>query len=322
MESQFYQINILKLILRWKYPILIIVGAATLLAVIFSSSTFITPKFKSHAVVYPANISPYSDETETEQMLQIMQSKDIRDNVIRKFNLARHYGIDSTTKYFQSTILYEYSQNIRISKTPFDAVSIEVLDKDPKTACDITNAIIDFYNLKVRTLHEEKFLEVVKLYDRAMMRKDAFLDSLENRLYELSTQYGLLDYVSQSREVTKGFLRTVDGGGMHVNSPEVVKLKDNIEQKGGELVVTLNLLENESARYAELKLEADRAHMDFDRKFTYTNVITEPFPADKKASPIRWLIVVVTLVASFFLSVIVIAILENYKSLLAKPAHR
>jgi capsule polysaccharide export protein KpsE/RkpR len=322
MESQFYQINILKLILRWKYHIVVIVAAATLLAVIFSSSTFITPKFKSNAVVYPANISPYSDETETEQMLQVMQSKDIRDNVIRKFNLAKHYGLDSTMKYFQSAILYEYSQNIRIAKTPFDAVSIEVLDKDPQTACDITKAIIDFYNLKVRSLHESKFQEVVRLYDRTMKKKKAYLDSLENRLYELSTQYGLLDYVSQSREVTKGFLRTVDGGGMHVNSPEVLKLKDNIEKKGGELVKTLNLIDNESVRYTELKLEADRAYMDFDRKFTYTNVITEPFPADKKASPIRWLIVVVTLVASFFLSVIVIAVLENYKSLLAKSAHR
>ena len=33
---------------------------------------FITPLYKSEAVAYPANVTPYSDESETEQMLQII----------------------------------------------------------------------------------------------------------------------------------------------------------------------------------------------------------------------------------------------------------
>ena len=43
---------------------------SAILAGVFSGPTFITPKFESHAIVYPANIEPYSDESETEQMLQ------------------------------------------------------------------------------------------------------------------------------------------------------------------------------------------------------------------------------------------------------------
>jgi diguanylate cyclase (GGDEF)-like protein len=93
---------------------------------------FITPKFKSFGIVYPSNISSYSDESETEQMLQILQSGDIRDSVIRKFNLSKHYEIDSTYKYFVSTIIWEYSQNVKVSKTPYEGINIEVMDKDPK----------------------------------------------------------------------------------------------------------------------------------------------------------------------------------------------
>ena len=33
------------------------------------------------AVIYPANVSPYSSESETEQMYQILQSQDITDSV-------------------------------------------------------------------------------------------------------------------------------------------------------------------------------------------------------------------------------------------------
>ncbi len=55
--------------------------------------------------------------------------------------------------------------------------------------------------------------------------------------------------------------------------------------------------------------------MDHDRKFTYTNVITEPFVADKKSYPVRWLIVVITALASFFVALIAIMVIENFKGM-------
>jgi len=84
MEEFFNSKNIVEILIKWKYHLLIIVAVSVLLAVFFSSSIFITPLFKSYAVVYPSNVSPYSNESETEQMMQIMQSKDIRDSIIKK----------------------------------------------------------------------------------------------------------------------------------------------------------------------------------------------------------------------------------------------
>jgi hypothetical protein len=149
------------------------------LAVIFSSSIFITPKFKSIAVIYPANVSPYSEESETEQMYQILQSQDITDSVISKFNLSEHYKISTKYKYYKTAIYYEYSQNIKIEKTPYDAVSIEVLDKDPEMACNIVEAIIDFYNQKVRLMHNDKYFEVMDMYKKLLAKKQDDIDSLK-----------------------------------------------------------------------------------------------------------------------------------------------
>ncbi|OQX79303.1 MAG: hypothetical protein B6D61_03765 [Bacteroidetes bacterium 4484_249] len=316
MDSQFYQINILKLFNKWKIHLAVITIIAIVLAAIFSGPFFITPKFKSEAVVYPANISSYSDESETEQMLQIFQSNDIRDSVIKKFNLAEHYEIDSSYKYFYTTMIYEYSQNVRISKTPYEGVNIEVLDTDPQIACDMVNSMINFYDKKVRDLHEKKFGEVVRMYERAIAKKESYLDSLENKFFELSTEYGLLDYTSQSREIARGYLRTIDGSASsNINSKEVLRLKENIEKKGGEFILIQTLLEEEALKYADLKWDYELAYMDYDRQFSYTNSITQPFPADKKAYPVRWLIVVISALASFFLSFIVILIIENYKGM-------
>jgi capsule polysaccharide export protein KpsE/RkpR len=319
MESQFYQINLLQLLLKWKFHLGVIVVIAALLAVVFSGPAFITPKFKSHAVVYPANIAPYSDENETEQMLQIFQSNDITDSIIEMFDLPTHYGIDRDYKYYYTTMMWEYSQNVKISKTPNEAVSIEVLDSDPQIACDMVNSMIDLYNRKVRGLHENKFWEVVGMYERALTKKSAYLDSLNARLTFLSKEYGLMDYEAQSEQVTKGYLKTIDGSGAgHVNNDEVKKLKANIETMGAEVLILQNLIASETRKYSDLKDDYEKAYMDFDRQFTYTNVLTKPFPADKKAYPIRWLILVISVLASFFISFVVILILENYKGMAKK----
>lgn len=315
MQSQFYQINILKLLNKWKFHLGVIILLAVILSAIFSGPMFITPKFKSFAIVYPANISPYSDESETEQMLQILQSGDIRDSVIKKFNLAHHYEIDSSYQYFKSTMIWEFSQNVRLSKTNFDGINIEVMDKDPQTAYGMVNAIIYYYNLKVRNLHESKFKEVVLLFERSLAKKRQYIDSLENRFVELSTQYGLLDYGSQSREIARGFLRTSDGSASAINTKEVLRLKENIEKMGGEFILLQNLIGQEAGKFADLKREYEKAYMNYDRKFTYTNIVTEPFVADKKASPVRWLIVFVSTLAAFFIAFVSIIVIENYKGL-------
>ena len=319
MQSQFYQINILKFLNKWKIHLGIIVLITVILSAFFSGSMFITPMFKSFAIIYPSNIAPYSDESETEQMLQILQSGDIRDSIINKFNLAMHYEIDSTHKYFVSTIIYEYSQNVKVNKTPYEGINIEVMDKDPKLACDMVNDIIYFYNKKVRNLHEEKFNEVVKLYERSILKKRQYIDSLEQRFVELSTKYGLLDYGNQSREIARGYLRTIDGSSAQINTKEVLRLKENIELKGGEFLLLQGLIQNESGKFSELTREYEKAYMNYDRKFSYTNIITQPYVSDKKSYPVRWLIVAISTLTTFFVTFIVIMILENFKSMIKKP---
>lgn len=313
MENFKNNVNILKLIFKWKIHFAIIILLAVIAAVIFSGSAFITPLFKSNAVVYPANVAPYSDESETEQMLQIFQSRDIKDSIINKYDLAKHYKIDSNYKYFYTTLLYEYWQNISINKTPYDAVEIEVYDKDPNMACDITNSIIEFYNKKIRKMHNIKSLEVVSIYKDQLTNKEKDLDSLKNILYELGTQYGLYEYESQSDQITKGFLKTLTGSNSYqINTKDVMRLKNNMEKKSGELVAVVQHIENESENYGTVKLEYEMAQRFYTQKLTYTNIITQPYPADKKAYPIRWLIVVVTTFATFFFSLVVIMIIENY----------
>jgi len=308
MEDYFKSKRLINILFRWKLHLAVIVVAAAILAAFFSSPIFITPLFKSFAVLYPSNISAYADESLSEQMMQVLQSKEIRDSVVAKFDLSRHYGIDPDYEYYTSTLLWEYSKNVKISKTPYDAVTIEVWDKDPKIACNIVNEIMNQYNFKLRGLHKEKFREVVNNYRTVTNYKRKELDSLEQRSQELGVKYGLLDYPNQTREVMRAYL---SGGGSGSRGGEVNRLKKNLEEKGGQKEMLSNLMIAITKDYSAFKLDYDRAVLDLNRNYTYVNVLNKPFVADKKGYPVRWVIVVVSALASLFLAIIVIGIIEN-----------
>jgi hypothetical protein len=297
--------RIMDILVKWKYHLAVIAVAAIILSAFFSGPIFITPLFKSFAIMYPSNVSPYSTENETEQMIQIFQSRDIRDSIIKKFDLAKHYGIDPNYEYYTSTMLWEWGQNVKVNKTPYEAVSIEVYDKDPVVACDMVNAMIDQYNLKVRNLHKEKFYEVILNFKGIWKMKRNDLDSLKARAEELGTQYGLLDFPNQTKEVMRAYLGS---GGF--NKKEAERLKKNLEEKGGEMMLLAELMKSESEAYSQYKLDFDRAVQNYNRDYTYVNILNKPFPSDKKAYPIRWIIVVLSTLAALFIGIMVIGVID------------
>jgi hypothetical protein len=308
MDSFFNSKNLIDIVLKWKVQLLVVVVAAVLLSVFFSSPIFIKPLFKSNCLLYPSNIAPYSDESVTEQSVQIFQSRDIRDSLVKNFNLAKHWKIDSGYRYFESTMAFEYSKRVTINKTPFDAVEIEIWDEDPIMARDLINAVVDAFNKKMRAMHREKFGEVVVNYNYILGVKKGYLDSLKSRADTLGTTYGMLEYSSQTREVMRSYL---DGGKS--TSREVLRLKKNLEDKGVEMLLLRDLIGGEANSFSIIKLDADRALLDYNRNYTYVNILSKPFVADKKAYPIRWLIVVFSTAAAFFMALLIIGLIERSK---------
>jgi len=308
MEPFFNSKHIVDILFRWKIHLAVIAVVAIVLSVILSGPMVITPLYKSYAVAYPSNVAPYSDENETEQMIEILNSGDIRDSVIRKFDLAGHWKIDSSYQFFTSTLYWIYTKRVKISKTPNEAVNIEVFDPDPRMACDMVNAILDYYNMKVRRMHKEKFYEVVVNYETIVNEKKMKIDSLKTRAEELGTKYGLMEYQAQSREVMRALLGTGSQSGRY---GEAMKYKKNIEEKGPEMLLLQEMMQYESEEFAIFKLDYDRALLDYNRNYTHLNLLTKPYVSDKKAYPIRWLIVVASVLAVLALALIAIGLIER-----------
>ncbi len=152
------------------------------------------------------------------------------------------------------------------------------------------------------------------MYEAIVDKKQAHIDSLKHQLYLLSTEYGLIDYDAQALEITKGYLRTVMGASStSINQREVMRLKKNIEEHGGDLIELVESIKNEAQNFSMLKVDYENAVRFYTDELSYANIVTPPYPADKKAYPVRWLIVAFTLIATIFLTIIIILIIERYR---------
>ena len=156
-QSHFDSANLIVFLYKWRKPLLII----GLLAAITSSviALMIPDKYKSTVIMFPTQTSSvsksllsdnagakhdilqYGEEEEAEQLLQVLYSDDIRSHITRKYNLMKHYGIDSTDKYKNTLLNAEYESNVTYKRTEFMSVQIDVLDEDPQMAANIANDI-------------------------------------------------------------------------------------------------------------------------------------------------------------------------------------
>lgn len=314
MDNIFFNsADLMQLILRWKKH-LIIVGLISLVgSILFSSPFFIKPKYKSFALIYPSNLIAYSTESATEQMLQLTQSYDIRDKIINTFHLFEHYNIDTLkNKTFKSEVYKKYDENIIIKKTEYESMEITVYDTDPLIASQIADSIVHYFDLKARSLQIEKSHEVMVIALDQLKNKKNQLDSMENLLHDYSTKYGLLDYKSQSKEVTRAYMR-----GLTSNDTKVIKESNRIMQglmdKGTEFNSINEHLWRLRGTYNDLKLIYENAYRDVYKELTYANVVTRPFPSDKKAYPVRWLIVLISVGSSLLLAFMILLIFDPKK---------
>lgn len=302
--------DLLAIIWKWKVRLVLVAGLAVLLSAIFSSSYFIQPKYKSTAVIYPSNLTPYSEESPTEQMIQLFQSDSIFNYLVGRFNLAHHYRLDTASPTLRNQLLGVYNENVSVKKTEYEAVKIEVLDHSPDTACEMIKAMDHAFNAYTLFINKQKSKELVHIFKSELEKKQFQLDSINTAIKELAVRYGIIDYRAQSRELSKEYYRSVASG----NEKKITELTNalrNLEERGGKFHELQEKLDQSTKEYSKILIRYNTVVTDTAKTLTYTNFVVRPFPADKKSYPIRWLIVTVSACASLLFSLIVIMILEG-----------
>lgn len=304
--------NLFEIIWKWKKHLIIVAILAVVASAFFSSSLFIKPKFKSTARIYPSNnIYTFSDESESEQLLEIISALDIKLRVIDAFNLSEVYKISKQEPQYMTYMLAEFNDNVKFKKTEYETIEIQVLDTDPVRACNMCDSIIHFLDQKIGSMHRIKHEEMITIAksDYAVINQQ--IDSVESRLKYLRTNYHIFDYRVQAEEITKGMVNALS---LNKNTPggkEIQKWITDLSEKGGEFeILDKQKIKLVSQKDSILKIY-NQAVSSAHRKIVFGQRVQNPVVADKKSYPVRSVIVMISTISALFVSLLVILLIEN-----------
>ena len=69
----------------------------------------------------------------------------------------------------------------------------------------------------------------------------------------------------------------------------------------------------EGNSYVSIKRDYEQELRFYNSNLTSSNIVTEPYPADKKSYPVRWIVVALCGLGAFLLTILVLFIIENRK---------
>ena len=300
--------TLLELALKWKYHLGVIALISGIIAIVLSSPLFLKPKYKSSSVIYPVNMGKYSEESFTEQMLEVLNSGDIRDQMIAAFKLDAHYKISPLYPYLKSAVYGKYNEEVSFRKTENEAVKIQVLDTDPLIACAMVDSLRKFFDKKVQSLHRIKWAEEYNIRIMEFDRLKIEMDSMTNILSELGKKYGVMEITGQSEGISTAYFQAV------ANGKDNQTLKDyfiNVASKSPEARSLMLRVEGCSMRVIDVQNKRDEAYRELTKEITYSVVVTPPYPADKKDWPKRSVIVLISMILTLMMAMVVIGVIEN-----------
>ena len=349
--------NLFIFIIKWKWHLLIIAGIAALGATIFSGPTFIKPKYKSSVILFPSStnsiskallgavdeeqdVLKFGKEEQAEQLLQILNSDEIRDRVIDKFDLMNHYRIAPSSDYPQTRVRKEFESNVSFSRTEFMSVQIEVLDEDPELAASMANTISDLVDSMKTKIQHERAWQAYNIVEAAYHDKLKRMKEIEDTMQFLRSK-GIFDYETQSEMYNKEYTAASSVyeneyaslpillkykkeddtmviatkariKGAEAKMKSVKALLDNFAKYGGANVSMAQEMGWQRKALADLREKYSKAKIDLDETLSNKFVVNKAIKAEKKSYPIRWLIVLFSTMSALFLSILVLVTMESY----------
>ena len=116
----------------------------------FFLSFLIPREYKSEGVVYPPSSTSIDNsiefpnfgyDLEADRLIQIFESREIRDSVIKKFDLAKHFNVNKNNPIWLETLNRKYFKKILFERGSSMSVNVSAQTKDPLLSAEIVNYI-------------------------------------------------------------------------------------------------------------------------------------------------------------------------------------
>lgn len=328
-SNEFNSFGLIRFIWKWRKLLIIISVAAAFVS--FGASMLIRPQFKSTSIIYAPrtnslskilvneqnynerlDIKAYAVEEETEHMIQILNSREIKDILIQKYNLVEHYGLKTDMKYWQ-TRLYKAMENmITIKRTQYGAIAVTVSDWDSQLASQMANEIVNQLDTFKNNVERERATAAYHLLEKQLVEINKELQRIDDSLSVLADK-GVLILDRQAERITQQYAIAIAQGNVGAQQ----RLAKELE-KFAKWGPTVQTLQNEQLNFTEYqalcKSRMMDAKMDMESNMPVKFVIEKAIPADKKAYPKKLIIMILSTLAAFVVTLFTLVIVENIQT--------
>lgn len=305
-----------------RFPILIFTGAAGVISMVIS--LFLTPMFKSTAIVFPAATSTVSfseqrnakassmdfgEEDQAEQLIQILKSSRIRNVIVSRFDLMNHYEIDANdeNKYFK--LGKAWDNHIQFSRTRYGSIQIDVWDRDREMAAEMANKIVDLIDTVKNDMVRERTWPAyeISLRKREMLNQE--IQDISNRMDSLSNM-GVVPIEGRAE------LFAAYNNSKNPEDRTYFKNQIDVNLKFGATFDGLQMLRDEKiTKLTKFEDQYEQAESDANTLFNHKFVVEPAVVADKKDKPKRMIITILGTLGGFVFAVFLILIRERMREL-------
>ena len=286
----------------------------------------------------------YGVKEDIDRIMSIAKSSELANYLIDNYDLYNHYEIDTSHELAEYYIGLHLAGLYEVERTKEDAIELSIEDEDKHLAAEMANAARNKINEIGQRLIRESLNMTIETYRKSLADSENKLDSLGDELRFIRDTFGVYNVETQS-EAMAGLVSKTEAG-IKRNEAKIVYYKKDINQRrardsvrslearlasqSAELILFKENLRlfNEGFTQAEVlgevQLEAsEQLGKDRERYRQILSVYNSTFPAIHvmeeapipiiKSRPKRMLIVTVSVILAFILSVIGVLIFDTYR---------
>ncbi|MFN6116178.1 MAG: hypothetical protein ACK46C_09890, partial [Flavobacteriales bacterium] len=206
-----------------------------------------------------------------------------------------------------------FKDHIKFEYTKFSSVRVEVLDPDPERAADMANYIADQVDSVWKDMAQERAEKGFRLVDTKVKQLEADIRQMADSM-RILRELGVHDYHTQTERYNEYLGAAIVKGDQRAVKEFEERFKV-LARYGGAYVTLQDRLFNETKRLSVLKMKQEQAQADLESDLPHKFVVNRAQPADKKAYPIRWLVVAISGIAALLLALLLIVVQENVKKI-------
>ena len=326
-ENSLESTNLFILLFQWRLQLIgISIAAAVVSAIV---SLIMKEKYQSTVVLYAEqqhsfgaqlledvqkeDLLTFGEEEDAERLLQVINSDQVRNKIIEKYQLWDVYSIQKEDQGANTLIAREYQDNVSAKLTKFGSVEVSVLDEKPERARDMANDIALFSDSVANKMRSDRAMIAFKHAELSLQTLQEEVRIMEDSMRVLQGM-GVYSYVDQIAALTEMYGTAIAEG--HPDRAQSLKDQMDFLSKHGTAYNKLETSIKESyEKLNVLRKRYDLMRIDVDSNIPVMRIVDYASAADKKSYPIRWLIVAMSTASAFVFAFIMMLVWQNFKTL-------